>query len=230
MNALREGTSSPISTLNNRSAATASSSPLQEGAMLGIHGGVPELDGVHLAEPLEPLWVLRLLPISVLAVLVPLPLGVEVALRLPVLQQVQRRLREVHVAGVDQLRHVAEEEGEQQRADVCAVDVGVGHEYHPVVPGLLQVELLADARADGRDQRLDLVVLQDLVQAGLLDVQDLAADGEDGPGWPGPARSWPSHPRSHPPRCRARSWPGPRAGSRRACPAASRSPGTTCAG
>ena len=48
-----------------------------------------------------------------------------------------------------------------------------------VVADLGDVELLADAGADGRDQRLDLVVLQHLVEAGPLDVEDLAADRQD---------------------------------------------------
>ena len=43
-----------------------------------------------------------------------------------------------------------------------------------------EVELLADARADRADQGLDLEVLEHLVQPGLLDVQDLAPDGQDG--------------------------------------------------
>jgi hypothetical protein len=48
---------------------------------------------------------------------------------------------------------------------------------------LVDVELLgAEAGADGRDQRLDLGVLQHLVEAGPLDVEDLAADGQDGLG------------------------------------------------
>ncbi len=48
-----------------------------------------------------------------------------------------------------------------------------------VVAALLDVELLADAGADGRDERLDLEVLQHLVEAGPLDVEDLAADRQD---------------------------------------------------
>ena len=48
-----------------------------------------------------------------------------------------------------------------------------------VVPDLAGVELLAHAAADGGDERLDLEVLEHLVQAGPLDVEDLAPDGED---------------------------------------------------
>ena len=52
----------------------------------------------------------------------------DVLLELALLDPVQRRLRDVDVAALDQLRHVAEEEREQQRADVRAVHVGVGHQ------------------------------------------------------------------------------------------------------
>src|SRR6266550_1591994 len=51
---------------------------------------------------------------------------------------------------------------------------------HLPVPRLRQVELVPDPRPDGADERLDLQVLERLVQTGLLNVQDLAPDGEDG--------------------------------------------------
>src|ERR1700704_5588380 len=41
---------------------------------------------------------------------------------------VARRHRQVEMAIVDQLRRLAVEEGDQQRGDVRAVDVGVGHD------------------------------------------------------------------------------------------------------
>ena len=61
-----------------------------------------------------------------------------------------------------------------------AVHVGVGHEHDLVVAGLGEVEVLADAGAHGGDDGLDLDVLERLVQPRLLDVQDLAPDGQDG--------------------------------------------------
>ena len=77
--------------------------------------------------------------------------------------------------------HLPEEEGEQQGADVGPVDVGVGEDHDLVVADLGEVELVvAHAGADGGDQRLDLGVLQHAVEAGPLDVEDLAPDGEDG--------------------------------------------------
>src|SRR6266511_841219 len=49
-----------------------------------------------------------------------------------------------------------------------------------VVPGVLEVELLvAHAGPDCGDQRLDLDVLKHLVDAALLDVDDLAAKRQD---------------------------------------------------
>ena len=41
-----------------------------------------------------------------------------------------------------------------------------------------------DAHAEGGDEGLDLLVVQRLVEAGALDVQDLAAQGQDGLGLP----------------------------------------------
>ena len=79
-----------------------------------------------------------------------------------------------------QLRHLAEEEGQQEGADVGAVDIGVGHDDDLVVADLGDVEVIAaEARADGGDERADLLVVQHAVDAGLLDIQDLAAQGED---------------------------------------------------
>ena len=119
---------------------------------------IAELLPVHLAETLEPADL-------DLAALV---LGLERAQRGFVLEVVallaevgaeQRRLRDVHVAVAHDLGELAVEEREQQRADVRAVDVGVGHQHDLVVAELGEVELLADAGADRGDERLDLLVL-----------------------------------------------------------------------
>ena len=57
----------------------------------------------------------------------------EVALRLALLDLVERRLRDEHVSLLDQLLELPVEQGQQQRADVRAVDVGVGHDDDGVV-------------------------------------------------------------------------------------------------
>jgi hypothetical protein len=46
------------------------------------------------------------------------------------------------MAGLDELRRMHEEEREQQRLDVAAVDVGVGHHDHLAVAQSAQVDAL----------------------------------------------------------------------------------------
>src|SRR5690606_1393000 len=53
-----------------------------------------------------------------------------------------------------------------------------------VIADLVDVEgavlvAVADARADGGDHRLDLLVLERAVEAGLLDIDELAAQRQD---------------------------------------------------
>jgi len=109
------------------------------------------------------------------------PVVVDVALLLLALDLVERRLGDVDEAALDQLRHLPVEERQQQRADVRAVHVGVGHDDDLVVARLLDVELVvADARADGGDHRADFLVAEHPVEARLLDVEDLAAQRQDG--------------------------------------------------
>src|SRR4029450_9805219 len=49
---------------------------------------------------------------------------------------------------------------------------------HLVVPHLLSVEVFARAAADRGDERLDLFVLEQAVDTGALDVEDLPPDGQ----------------------------------------------------
>ncbi len=62
---------------------------------------------------------------------------------------------------------------------MAAVDIGVAHQDDLVVADLGDVELLSDAGPDGRDEGLDLVVLEHPIHAGPLDVEDLAPDREN---------------------------------------------------
>ena len=59
-----------------------------------------------------------------------------------------------------------------------AVDVRVGHQHDLVVAEVVDLELVRDPGADRRDQRLDLVVRENLVDPALLDVDDLASQGQ----------------------------------------------------
>src|SRR3546814_15845973 len=53
----------------------------------------------------------------------------EVHLAPPLRDLVERRLGDVEMAAFDDFGHLAIEEGEQKRADMRAVDVGVGHNH-----------------------------------------------------------------------------------------------------
>ena len=59
------------------------------------------------------------------------------------------------------------------------VDIGICHQHDLVIARLGQIEVLADAGAEARDKGLDLVVGQNLVDPGLLDVDDLAPERQD---------------------------------------------------
>ena len=83
---------------------------------------------------------------------------------------IKGRLRNVDPARPHQLRHLPEEKGEQQSANVRAVDIGIGHNNDSAVAQLRDIKIsflltvailfrLADSSADGRDHRLNLVVL-----------------------------------------------------------------------
>ena len=104
-----------------------------------------------------------------------------VAEGLALLDQVEGRLRDIDVAALDELVHLAVEERQQQGADVGAVHVGVGHDDDLVVTQFGGVEIfLPNAGAERGDERADFFVAQHLVEPGLLHVQDLAAQGQDG--------------------------------------------------
>ena len=92
------------------------------------------------------------------------------------LDPVQRRDGGEHPARVEHRPHVAVEQGEQQAADVRAVDVGVGHQDHPLVAGRVEVEGAARAGPDDLDDRGALGVLEHVGERRLLHVEDLAAD------------------------------------------------------
>ena len=62
---------------------------------------------------------------------------------------------------------------------MLTVDIGIGHQDDLVVPKLGEVELIVDSGAQGGDDGLDFGVLQHPVDAGLLDVDDLAAQWQD---------------------------------------------------
>ena len=104
------------------------------------------------------------------------PLVLQILLGLATLHFVERRLGDVEMAALDQVRHLPEEEGEQQGANMGAVDVGVRHDDDLVIAQLGDVEIIAaDAGAQSRDQRADFLRRQHFVETRAFDIQDLAA-------------------------------------------------------
>ena len=113
-------------------------------------------------------------------VLLQLMIILDVAFLLAVLDLVQRRLGNVDMSALDQLRHLPVEEGEQQGADVRAVHVRVGHDDDAVVAQLVGVVfVLADAGAERGDQRGDFLRRDQLVETRFFDVQDFAFQRQD---------------------------------------------------
>ena len=100
---------------------------LQQRARRRVHRGLAELLPVHLAETLEPAD-LDLAALVRRFELAQRGFVLEVRALLADVGAEQRRLRDVDVAVLHDLGELAVEEREQQRADVGAVDVGVGHD------------------------------------------------------------------------------------------------------
>ena len=103
----------------------------------------------------------------------------------------ERRLGDIDIACVDQRTHLAVEERQQQRCDMGAVDISIGHDDDAVVTGLGGIAAfeivrivvrrrVAEAATDGFTERFDLFILLHAFDGGFLDVEDFTADGQDG--------------------------------------------------
>src|SRR6266581_4278285 len=130
---------------------------LKQDASRRVHRRLPEFLRVHLAQTLHSRRLGALAELTHRLVAVSLGLAPD---DLHVLAGAlrhfeERRLRHVEVTHVDHLGEIAEEEREQKGADVTAVDVCIGHRHDAVVADLLDVEVVADARAHGRDEVAD---------------------------------------------------------------------------
>src|SRR5262249_33974568 len=68
---------------------------------------------------------------------------------------------------------------EQERADVAPINVRVSHKNDTMVPQLVRIEARPHAGTERGDERPNLLVGEHLVFARLLDVEDLATQGQD---------------------------------------------------
>ena len=95
-------------------------------------------------------------------------------------QPIERRHRQIEVAVVDEPAHLPIEEGDEQRRNMGAVDVGVGHDDDAAVAQILVAVMRAGAAAERLREVGELLVLLKLVLAGGGDIEDFAAQRQDG--------------------------------------------------
>ena len=101
------------------------------------------------------------------------------ARRLAACQLEKRRHRGIDIAVFNERAHIAEEERQQQRPDVRAIDIGIRHDDDLVIAELIDIEILAKAGAERDDDGLELVVAVNFVGAHLFDVEHLAPERQD---------------------------------------------------
>ena len=113
-------------------------------------------------------------------------LGVAVLRHLLERTLVKRRCGNVEMSALNHLRHEAIEQCHDQRVDVRAIDVGVGHDDNLVVAKLVDVgfavafAIHAEAYADALDDVHYRLGLKHTVPLYLLHVQNLTAQRQDG--------------------------------------------------
>src|SRR5690606_31586432 len=148
------------------------------GAVILLHDGIQRVtrDGWRLWIDIET----RAFQRNVVLIGSQLFVVLQVLLVLTLANLVQGRLGNVDVPTLDELAHLPEKEGQQQGANVGAVNVRIGHDDDAVVAQVLGAEFLVpDTTAQCLDQRADLGRAQHLVETGLLHVEDLAFKGQD---------------------------------------------------
>ena len=142
----------------------------------GVHCRFAQLAGVHLAQAFEAanvdflVFEYRRLQFGAVRVVG----GVNALAAMG--QAVERRAGKEQVTGADDFGHFLKEIGHQQRRDMRAVDVGVGHDDDAFIAQVVGVAVLADAAAQRQLQIGNFAIATDFFERGGCDVEDLAAD------------------------------------------------------
>jgi len=190
MKALRGGTCSPISMVKTSSALTASSIStcsivLVLGSMVVSHScsGLISPSPLYRCTstflfPFVPLYV-DLLVLQLRQQSLFLFFGIHPVLLFSCLYAVERRLGNVQVTLLNEIHHIAEEEGEQQGTDMSAVDVSISHDNDAMVAQFQEVYLFPDPRTQGGNKSTYLFMSQHPVGRGLLYIQYLALKRQD---------------------------------------------------
>ena len=105
----------------------------------------------------------------------------QITLVLTELGFVKRRLGDVDIAALNQFGHLAVEERQQQRADVRAIHVGIGHDDDAVVTQFIGIKLfLADAGAQRGNQSGDFLAGQHFLETRFFYVENLTLQRQNG--------------------------------------------------
>ena len=75
----------------------------------------------------------------------------------------------------DQFRHETIHEGQHQRINMRAVDIGIGHDNDFVVAELADIKVIMHAAAESRDHRADFFIGVNSFFSCLFDIENLAA-------------------------------------------------------
>ena len=145
-----------------------------------IHGRFPELFRVHFAKPFVTLDIRIVLTAHLVKFLLQFIVTVSIRVVLARTNEIKGRLGNKNIAISDEGLHVSVEERQEQRPDVGPIDISIGHDDDLAVTDFTEIEFIANPAAKGRDHGADFIVVQHLVQAGLLHVEDFAAQGQDG--------------------------------------------------
>ena len=103
---------------------------LPEDAAGGIHGGFPQLGVAHFTKSFVTLHGYALVRSAAEfgGGGVALGVGPAVALLCALLHQIERRSCQIYVPVLDEVEHVAEEEGEDEAGNMTTVNIGIGHD------------------------------------------------------------------------------------------------------
>ncbi|ABA48493.1 conserved hypothetical protein [Burkholderia pseudomallei 1710b] len=163
-----------------------------QAAGVGVHRRVPQLLGAHFAQALEAADRPLRFAHAVLAQLVEDRLELAFVERVELLRRLlaargrvdpeKRRPRDEHVAALDQLREMLEEQREQQHLNVRAVDIRIRQDADLAVTQVRHVDAVVRAVRIDADRHRDvvhLVVREQAIALGLPGVEHLAAQRQD---------------------------------------------------
>ena len=108
-------------------------------------------------------YQVQLLRGEVQDVLVKGRLVLQVHLRLPTLDLVEGRLRNMQIAALDHWPHVTEEKGQEQGTDMRPIHIRVSHDDDAVIADLLNVKIVTtNTSPESCDEYLDLLTAEHL--------------------------------------------------------------------